>query len=82
MFGAYVASELRSLDARGNRIARLEFSNTLNRLAMSQFYGNVPYTPQQPFDSHTNGSNSTPSQQPWVEGYTEFLNNDYHKREQ
>ena len=46
VFGAYVASELRSLDARRNRIARLEISNTLNRLAMSQFYGNVPCTPQ------------------------------------
>ena len=93
VFGAYVASELRSLDARRNRIARLEISNTLNRLAMSQFYGNVPYTPQQPLDSHTNVSNSTSSQQslptnvqanavspqtgPWVESYTDFLNNDY-----
>ena len=30
---------------------------------MSQFYGNVPYTPQQPLDSPTNVSNSTLSQQ-------------------
>ena len=93
VFGAYVPSELRSLDAGRNRIARLEISNTLNHLAMSQFYGNLPYTPPQPLGSHTNVSNSTPSQQslptniqanavssqtgPWVESYTDFLNNEY-----
>ena len=77
VFGAYVASELWSLVARRSRIVRLEISNTLNRLAMIQFYDIVPYTPQQPLGSHTNGSNSTPSQQPGVEGYTEFLINDY-----
>ena len=39
--GAYVASELRSLDASRQGIGKIEITNTLNRLAMSKFCRNV-----------------------------------------
>ena len=41
IFGAYVASELRSLDASRQRIGKIEITNTLDRLETSQFCGNV-----------------------------------------
>ena len=41
IFGAYAASELRSLDASRQRIGKIEITNTLDRLETSQFCGNV-----------------------------------------
>lgn len=41
IFGKYVASELRSIDASRQRINKIEIRNTLNHATMSQLCGNV-----------------------------------------
>ena len=78
IFGAYVASELRSLDASSQRIGKIEITNTLNRLETSQFCGNVSSESsadiQPQYSNNTNGSAATPLSGSWMRSYTNFLN--------
>ena len=64
IFSTYVASELWSLDASRQRIGKVEIMNSLNRIAMSQFCGNVSSESsaniQQQYLNNTNGSAATP----------------------
>ena len=78
IFGTYVACELRSLDTSRQRIGKTEITNTLNRLATSQFCGNVSSESsanvQQQYLNSTNGGAATPQSVSWMKSYEDFLN--------
>ena len=78
IFGASVACELRSLHASRQRIGMIKVTNTLNRLALSQFCGNVSSESsaniKQQYLNNTNGSTATPQSASWMKSYTDFLN--------
>ena len=67
----------RCLDASRQKIGKIEITNTLNRLAMSQFCGSASSESsaniQQQHLNNTNGSAATQQSASWMKSYTDFL---------